>query len=101
MDLAKKPSEEKALTVSQVYNSANKSVVGIYTYNDKGIAGTSSGVIYSKDGYIVTNDHIYSEVEAAKFKVYTYDGKSYSARYVAGDTRSDLAVLKIDAKNLK
>ncbi len=96
VDLAKKPSEENALTVSQVYASANKSVVGIYTYNDEGIAGTSSGVIYSKDGYIVTNDHIYADVEAAKFKVYTYDGKSFSAKYVAGDTRSDLAVLKID-----
>lgn len=96
VDLAKKPSEENALTVSQVYASANKSVVGIYTYNDEGIAGTSSGVVYSKEGYIVTNDHIYADVEAAKFKVYTYDGKSFSAKYVAGDTRSDLAVLKID-----
>lgn len=96
IDLAAKPNPEDALSISQVYDNANKSVVGIYVYNDSGIAGTASGVIYSKDGYIVTNDHIYSEVASPKFKVYTYDNKTYSAVYVAGDTRSDLAVLKIE-----
>ena len=52
-------------------------------------------MIYSADGYVVTNDHIYDGVASAKFKVYTHDGKMLSADYVAGDTRSDLAVLKI------
>ncbi len=102
VDLAKKPSAKDALTASEVYKKANPSVVGIYIYNDKGLAGTASGVIYSEDGYVVTNDHIYSDVAAAQFKVYTHDGKMLSASYVAGDTRSDLAVLKIEnASGLK
>lgn len=97
VDLAAKPNPENALSISQVYNNVNKSVVGIYVYNDSGIAGTASGVIYSKDGYVITNDHIYSDVSSPKFKVYTHDNMMYSATYVAGDTRSDLAVLKIEA----
>ncbi|MBO5106753.1 MAG: serine protease [Clostridia bacterium] len=101
VDLASKPKPENALTTSQVYNDVSPSVVGIYVYNtENGISSTATGVIYSKDGYIITNDHIYDGIAAAKFKVYTHDKKMYSADFVAGDTRSDLAVLKItDANN--
>lgn len=96
IDLASKPAIENALTSSQIYNKVSPSVVGIYVYNNQeGIVSTATGVIYSKDGYIVTNDHIYDGVIAPKFKIYTHDKKMYSADYIAGDTRSDLAVLKI------
>ena len=101
VDLATKPQSDAALTVSQVFNEVDKSVVGIYVYNSGGIISTATGVIYSKDGYVVTNDHIYSGATNPKFKIYTNDGTMYSADFVAGDTRSDLAVLKIkDAQNL-
>ncbi len=96
VDLANRPSNDNALSVSQVFALVDKSVVGIYVYNSTGIASTASGVIYSKDGYVVTNDHIYSGVKDPKFKVYTSDGTMYSAKFIAGDTRSDLAVLKIE-----
>lgn len=96
VDLAKKPSAANAMTASEVYQKANPSVVGIYVYNESGLQGTASGVIYSADGYVVTNDHIYDGVSAAQFKVFTNDGKMYAAKYVAGDTRSDLAVLKME-----
>lgn len=95
VDLAKKPAAENAKTTSQVYAEVNPGVVGIYVYNDEKIGSTASGVIYSEDGYIITNDHIYEGTTLPQFKVYTSDGKAYSAEYVAGDTRSDLAVLKI------
>lgn len=100
VDLAAKPNAENSMTVSQVYESVSPSVVGIYVYNaEEGISATATGVIYTKDGYIITNDHIYDGVVAPKFKVYTHDKKMYSATYVAGDTRSDLAVLKITDAN--
>lgn len=100
VDLASKPKPQDALTASQIYNNISPSVVGIYVYNsESGIASTATGVIYSEDGYIITNDHIYDGVVAAKFKIYTHDKKMYSADYVAGDTRSDLAVLKITNAN--
>ena len=97
VDLAAKPVDEDPNTPAQVYEMLNESIVGIRVYNDVGEMGDASGVIYSRDGYIVTNDHIYSEIGAPKFKVFTYDGTEYDAVYVAGDTVSDLAVLKIQS----
>lgn len=99
--LEAKPEDSDELTAAQVYEKVNPSVVGICVYNSEGAAANASGVIYSDDGYIVTNDHIYSEVAAPKFKIYAYDGKEYDAEYVAGDKVSDLAVLKIKNGSFK
>lgn len=96
VNLAAKPADTDEMTAAQVYEKVDSSVVGITVYNSDGSGSQASGVFYSKDGYIVTNDHIYSEVGAPKFKVYTSDGKEYDAKYIAGDQISDLAVLKID-----
>ncbi len=98
LQLAARPDKEDVLSPIGVYDKVNKSVVGIRVYNTAGKSSDGSGVFYSKDGYIITNDHIYSEVSAPKFKVYTADGKEYDAQYIAGDTVSDLAVLKINGK---
>ncbi len=96
IDLESRPKNEDALTPAQVYAEVNESIVGIRVYNASGQMGDASGVIYTDDGYIVTNDHIYSEIGAPKFKIYTHDGTEYDAVYVAGDVVSDLAVLKIE-----
>ena len=58
-----------------------------------------SGVIISKNGYIVTNYHVVSG--ATKIIVKTLDGKEYKAKLIGTDPKTDLAVLKINAKNLK
>lgn len=96
LNLATKPTNQDQLSAAAVYEKVNPNVVGIVIYNSKGVGSQASGVIYTEDGFIVTNDHIYSEVAAPKFKIYTHDGKQYDAKYVAGDKVSDLAVLKID-----
>ncbi len=85
---------------SEVFASVNESVVNIMVYSptDSSNVGSASGVIYSKDGYIVTNDHIYEGIPNAKFLVRLSNGKEYKASFVAGDTRSDLAVIKINDK---
>ena len=91
----------KHSSYSEVFNKTKSSVVFITVYNDKDSSqGYGSGVIYSSDGYIVTNDHLYSSVESPKFIVTLVDGSEYPATFIAGDTRSDLAVLKIDATGL-
>ena len=95
--LEPKPDSAEAMAVEEVYNFVNPSVVGITVYNSEGVKGHASGVVYSEDGLIITNDHIYEGIPDAKFKIYDYDGNTYDARYVAGDTRSDLAVLKINS----
>jgi len=58
-----------------------------------------SGVILTKDGYIVTNYHVVSG--ATKIIVKTHDGKKYKAKLIGKDPKTDLAVIKIEAKNLK
>lgn len=97
LNLESKPTDTDKYSAEQVYEILNKSVVGISVFDEEGIKGYASGVIYSEDGYIITNDHIYSEVPSAKFKIHTHDGNIYTARFIAGDTRSDLAVLKVDS----
>jgi len=101
VDLDSKPKNTDEMTEAQVYKEVNKSIVGIVIYNSQGKGSQASGIVYSKDGYIVTNDHIYSEVSAPKFKIYTHDGKEYDAEYVAGDVISDLAVLKVKSAKLE
>ena len=97
VSLASKPADTQQNSNEQIYNDLKQSVVGILVYNADGSSESSaSGVIYSSDGYIITNDHIYEKIASPQFLINTYDGKEYSATYVAGDTRSDLAVLKID-----
>jgi serine protease Do len=57
--------------------------------------GSGSGVIYSKDGLIATNNHV---VEGARELVVSLpDGKTYSGRVLGTDPTTDLAVVKIDA----
>lgn len=59
---------------------------------------TGSGVIISDDGYIVTNNHV---VDGADELTVTLDNnKEYSARIVGTDKNTDLALIKIDGKNL-
>jgi serine protease Do len=58
-----------------------------------------SGVIISKNGYIVTNYHVISG--ATKIIVTLHDGRKFKAKVIGSDPKTDLAVIKIDAKNLK
>ena len=60
--------------------------------------GAGSGVIISPDGYIVTNNHV---VEGAdELTVTLDDNREYSARIIGTDTSTDLALIKIDGKDL-
>lgn len=98
--LADKGDAQLYQSKSAVFNAVDPSVVSITVYTNKGIAAYASGVIYTADGYIVTNDHIYAEVASPMFLITMYDGTEYDAKFVAGDTRSDLAVLKVEATGL-
>ena len=59
-------------------------------------AGEGSGIVISKDGYIVTNQHVISG--ASNIKVVTSDGATYEAELIGEDTQTDLAVIKINAE---
>ena len=57
-----------------------------------------SGVIFSPQGYILTNHHVIGGADA--IQVFLQDGRSASAQVIGGDPETDVAVLKIDLKNL-
>ena len=57
-----------------------------------------SGVIISKDGYVVTNNHVIED--ATKLRVKLNDGRTFDARLVGTDSATDVALLKIDADDL-
>jgi serine protease Do len=60
--------------------------------------GLGSGVIVTKDGYILTNNHVVDH--ASEVKVTLQDGREFTAKVIGRDPKSDIAVVKIDAKNL-
>src|SRR6266576_790001 len=57
-----------------------------------------SGFIVDPAGYIVTNQHVVERAADLKIQVTTNDGKTYNAHYITGDDKTDLAFIKIDAK---
>lgn len=95
------------LSLPAIYEKVNPSVVGIITYTKTTgyqVAGQGSGVIMTSDGYIITNAHVVessnTRMPIAKIEVVLDNKQTYVARLLGADTKSDLAVLKIEANNL-
>lgn len=85
------------LTTPQVIQNVLPSVVGVNVETMMG-AGSGSGIIFSSDGYIVTNQHVIDGAMGIKVKL--SDATEYDATIVGQDARTDLAVIKINAQNL-
>ena len=80
------------------------SIVKIYSYSDystytaKLPVGTGSGIVLNEDGYIVTNAHV---LEAEGYhRIETMDGDQYDAKIIGRDAKTDIAVIKVNAKDL-
>ncbi|MGH1472307.1 MAG: Do family serine endopeptidase [Cellvibrionaceae bacterium] len=65
---------------------------------ERNVGGMGSGFIISKDGYVLTNNHVIDG--ANEITVRMTDRREYTAEIVGADPRSDLALLKIDAERL-
>jgi len=61
------------------------------------VTGQGSGFFISADGYAVTNNHVVQDAE--NVQVTTDDGKTYSAKVIGTDSRTDLALVKVDGKD--
>ena len=92
------------LTPAQVAAKVRPSIVSVITVDNVNYmnsnSGEGSGIILRSDGYIVTNSHVIGDSSKYDVSVITSDGKTYDAKVVGYDVRSDLAVLKIDATGL-
>ena len=93
-------------TVESVASTTAASVVEVKTsyvqtgsfFGNYVTSGAGSGVVISKDGYIVTNNHVIED--AQEITVTLKSGKEYKAKLVGTDEKTDIAVLKIDASDL-
>ncbi|GJM36285.1 MAG: hypothetical protein DHS20C18_52860 [Saprospiraceae bacterium] len=61
-------------------------------------AGSGTGVIYSSDGYIITNNHVVGFAD--KVEVTLFDNRKFEAKIIGTDEKADLAVIKIEAYDL-
>ncbi len=86
------------LTIQEIYERVNPCTVTVATAMPDGSAIIGTGVIFTPDGYIVTNAH----VVAGGTQCYAVldNGYSFAAKLVGYDTEQDLAVIKIKAQNL-
>jgi len=93
--------ENGKYTIEGLAAAIKPQIVEIYTYEDKNsdiITGSGSGIIISDTGYIVTNTHVLDGSE--KHIVKTHDGATYDATISGRDAKTDIAVIKIDARGL-
>jgi serine protease Do len=60
--------------------------------------GVGSGVIVTKDGYILTNNHVVDDAD--EVKVTLQDGREFTAKVIGKDPKTDVAVVKVEAKDL-
>jgi putative serine protease PepD len=87
-------------SVADLYDAVRPSVVKITAASTRvGTGGTGSGLVLDTDGHIITNYHVVQG--SNQLDVALSDGTTVSASVVGIDPGNDLAVLKIDASNLK
>ena len=100
MQISSKPSNSGSsdatdgLAGEDIYKKVSPSVVSVISTTSEG-TGSGSGVIMSKDGYIITNNHV---VEGAQsVSVQLSDSSSLDATIVGTDEQTDLAVIKVES----
>ena len=75
-----------------IYKKVNPSVVSVISTTAEG-TGSGSGVIMSKDGYIITNNHVVDGAQSVSVQL--SDGTSLDAKIIGTDEQTDLAVIKV------
>ena len=99
MQINSKPSDSSSsssdsMSGEDIYKKVSPSVVSVISTTSEG-QGSGSGVIMSKDGYIITNNHV---VEGAQsVSVQLSDSSSLDATIVGTDEQTDLAVIKVES----
>lgn len=92
--------EREELSLQELYLNCIDSIVGVKSYyEDRSGYGWGSGIVMSEDGYILTNQHMVDS--AVRAVVVLSDDREYEALLVGEDEQTDLAILKIGARDLQ
>jgi S1-C subfamily serine protease len=84
--------------VSHAFETVGPSVVHITAHDARGRDGTGSGVLFTPDGYVLTNSHVVSKAQRLTGSL--TDGRRFDARLVGDDPATDLAVVRLSAAGL-
>lgn len=91
-------------TTQYAYKKVANSTIGVVCYEEgfsDDPASEGTGIVLSEDGYIATNSHVIGDSRSLySVQVVTPDNQKYTAKVIGYDSRTDIAVLKIDAKGL-
>ena len=87
------------MTLQEIYAACAPTVVGITTAIDGEDHSWGTGIIFTQDGFIITNAHVLEGVDSAVITL--WDDTEYNAKLVGYDSLSDLAILKIRASGLQ
>ncbi len=91
---------EGVVHITSITTTQTRNYFNPFQYSDQSNkVGAGSGVIISQDGYIVTNNHVVNNAD--ELEVTLHDNRVFKAKIVGKDPSTDLAVIKIDADDLK
>lgn len=88
----------KSMAVNEEMNAELKRMFGDKDFQPIPISGTGSGIIFDSAGFIVTNNHVVEDADVVR--VTLADGREFEAEVIGTDSMTDLAVIKIDGRNL-
>lgn len=103
---AEKSADDRELTAESIYSMVSPSVVGVVVYDAHADivsdpASEGSGIIISDKGYIVTNSHVVKNSKQTNIKIVLSNSEECSGKVVGYDSKTDLAVIKIDKSGLQ
>lgn len=95
--------DSQQMSVEQVVKNTIEQVVGIVVTSGEGFyasEGQGSGIILSSDGYIITNAHVIEDATTVQVVLADEAQTTYDAKVIGSDSKTDLAVLKVEATDL-
>ena len=103
---AEKSADDRELTAESIYSIVSPSVVGVVVYDNHADivsdpSSEGSGIIISDKGYIVTNSHVVKNSKQINIKIVLSNSEECSGKVVGYDSKTDLAVIKIDKSGLQ
>ena len=103
---AEKSTDDRELTAESIYSMVSPCVVGVVVYDNHADivsdpASEGSGIIISDKGYIVTNSHVVKNSKQINIKIVLNNSEECSGKVVGYDSKTDLAVIKIDKSGLQ
>lgn len=101
-----KPQDTNEYTAESIYEVLAPSVVGVVVYDSSSDIisapkSEGSGVVINERGYIVTNSHVVGNSKQSSVKIVFHDGEEVSGKVIGYDTKTDIAVIKVDKTSLK